>query len=238
MENSSNKISKVIKISVLSLFYGIIALLLLFSIATLSVKRADDIPNLFGKGFLAVDARADSMDGNKKDSFKPGDLVFVKVLSDKQRNVLDLQKLFDDKVVISFYDHNIKSINTHRIVEYDASTGYIRTQGDKEGLDLDNFYLSKVDIVGIYTGKARGMGKPIAFMQTPLGFGLIVVLPTLALLIYQGVALMRNLYVVKENKLRESISDNNDLERERIRAELLEEMRKENEAAKKRESED
>lgn len=229
MEKTNKSFKKGIKIALLSIFYLIIGFLLLFSIATLSVKTVKDIPNLFGKGFLAVHEQADSMVGDNKDSFNPGDLVFVKVLSEKQKEALDLQKLKDEGAVISFYDHNIRRINTHRVVGYNETTKSLTTQGDNES-SPDIIPVYRNDIIALYTGKAKGLGKPIAFMQTPLGFGLIVVMPTLALLIYQGIVLIRNIYISKEEKLKLSLEENIDLERERIRAELLEEMKKEAES--------
>ena len=160
MEKSNKGLKKGIKIALLSIFYLIIGLLLLFSVATLSVKTVKDIPNLFGKGFLAVHEQADSMVGDNKDSFNPGDLVFVNVLSEKQKQELDLQKLKDEGAVISFYDHNIKRINTHRVIDYNETKGTLTTQGDNvDEPDIVPVYRS--DIVGIYIGKAKSLGKPI-----------------------------------------------------------------------------
>lgn len=220
---------KALKRTLLGIYYFVIALLLLFSIATLSVKRANDIPNLFGRGFLAVDPQANSMVGNNKDSFNPGSLVFVKVLNDKQREALDLNELLEEETVISFYDYNLKRINTHRVIEV-TNEGLIRTKGDNA--PADEFYLGRDEILAVYSGKVNGLGNLIHFMQTPLGFGIVVVLPTLILLILQGYILIKNIYVVKENKLKEDIATSNELERERIRQELLEELKKEQESEK------
>ncbi len=227
MEQQTNKTLKVVKIALTSVFYVIIALLLIFSIATLTRKTEKDIPNIFGLGFLAVHEEADSMVGPNKDSFNPGDLVFVKVLNKKQQDKLDLAAMKEQGVVISFYDFNIKTINTHRIVEYDALTDTIRTKGDNK--EIDNFFLDREEIRGIYSGKLKGVGKAVAFMQTPLGFAIVVIVPMLLLLGWQGYKLIKNIYAVKEETLKESLKQAREEERERIKRELLEEMNKKEE---------
>ncbi|MDY0276559.1 MAG: hypothetical protein RBQ97_00590 [Acholeplasma sp.] len=226
MTKETQKVSKVIKIILLSVFYLIVAFLLLFSIATLSRKRADDIPNIFGFGFLAVNENADSMVGDNEDSFNPNDLVFVKVLSDSEKEKLNLKQLKEESIVVSFYDYNIKAINTHRVVEYDALTETIRTQGDNED-EADSFTLSKTDIIGIYHSKMNSGGKVITFMQSKLGFALVVVLPMLLLFIYQGYQVLKNVFVVKEEKLKEKLELETEEKREKMRKELLEEIKRE-----------
>ncbi len=227
MEQQTNKTVRIVKIALSSIFYFIIALLLLFSFASLTRRTEKDIPNIFGLGFLAFHEEADSMVGPNKDSFNPGDLVFVKVLSKKKQEKLDLALMKEQGVVVSFYDYNIKSINTHRVYEYDELTDTIRTKGDNR--PADNFFLDRGDIVGVYSGKIKGAGKVIAFMQTQMGFAVVVVLPMLILLAWQGYKLIRNVFEVKEETLKESLEQAREEERERIKRELLEEMNKKEE---------
>ena len=42
-------------------------------------------------------------------------------------------------------------------------------------------------------------------MLTPLGFGLIVVLPFVLLLIYNGIMIAKNVFKAREDKLREEL---------------------------------
>lgn len=225
MENKSKGL-KILRIVLLTVFYLIIAMLLLFSIATLARKKEDQIPNLFGKGFLAVNENADSMVGDNKDSFNPGDLVLVDVLTKKQQDNLDLEDLFERNVVVTFYDRNIKQFNSHRIVEIgDDGAGnlLVRTKGDNES-EIDPNYLSSDQIIAIYSGKISGLGKPIDFMQTPMGFAIVILVPMLLLLIFQGTALIKNIYKNKELQLKESLAEDKELERQRIKEELLKEI--------------
>lgn len=122
----NNKVLKGLKIAGNVVFYAIIIVLLLFSIANIKKKDKSSFANLFGRGFLTVET--DSMVGPNKDSFGPGELVVVKKANSK--NIAKL-KVGD---IITFYDATLarddangisKSsyLNTHRIV-------YINTQGD------------------------------------------------------------------------------------------------------------
>lgn len=251
MENAKqpNKAIKILKITSSVIFYVIIGFLFLFAITTLTRKREDDIPNLFGLGFLAVHEKATSMVGQNDDSFNPGDLIFIKVLNKKQQEKLDLEKLYNDGAVISFFDESVTyvqggAINTHRVVEHhdDSKGGYIITRGDNvfdhEGNpQSDSLHIRNNMVLGIYKGKIRGFGKVVYFMQTTMGFALVVILPMLLLLVWQGYILIRNVFQVKEQKLQEQyvppqgegLSEEErkrikDEERERIRQELLKEL--------------
>src|SRR5690554_5452800 len=68
---------KALKITENIFFYLIILLLLLFSIANITIQSNNGIPNVFGYGFTAV--RSGSMDGDNSDSFSKYSLVFIKV---------------------------------------------------------------------------------------------------------------------------------------------------------------
>lgn len=115
------------------IFYAIILLILLFSIANIRGKNArDSYPNVFGKGFLTVESN--SMDGNFSNSFKKGDLIIVSTPSKKYT-----PKVGD---IITYVDKDLKndtnfkkSLNTHRIV-YITEDNYIYTMGDKAIAEL------------------------------------------------------------------------------------------------------
>ncbi|MFA5693194.1 MAG: signal peptidase I [Acholeplasmataceae bacterium] len=209
-----NKALKITKITLNVIFYTIIALLLIYSIIIISSRGDNNIPNVFGNGFLAVET--DSMVGDNNDSFNPGDLIFVKILSDSQKENL---KVGD---IITFKDPALqRRLNTHRIVDVRAN-GLIQTQGDK--YDEPDFYLLEhSDIVAKYTGKIGGLGKFSLFLETQLGFGLVIILPIFLMLIYQGYILFSNIFEIKKEKAKEELT----LEKEKMRQELLEELAKE-----------
>lgn len=119
----NKKVLKSLKITGNVIFYLIIVVLLMFSVANIRKKDKGSFANLFGKGFLTVES--ESMKGEGKDNFSIGDLIVVKKATDK--------KIANLKVgdIITFYDASLAAkddgslssyLNTHRIV-------YINTQG-------------------------------------------------------------------------------------------------------------
>lgn len=231
MKQQPNKVIKGIKIGLSVIFYIIIAVLLVFSLATITKRKVNDIPNIFGFGFLAVDEDAVSMQGDKKESFDPGSLVFVKVLNAKDKEKLDMQKLADDGVVISFFDPYLEIINTHRVIRYENHPVLgesVVTQGDNPNNEEDPFNLHRGDILAIYRGHVGGVGKAIGFMQTQLGFALVVMVPMLLILFWQGYVLIKNIYVAKTETLKATLEKEKEEERQRIKQELLEEMKNDN----------
>ncbi|NMA05905.1 MAG: signal peptidase I [Acholeplasmataceae bacterium] len=207
------KTIKVLKIVGQVFYYLLIVIILTFSIITIAAREVDKIPNLFGRGFLAV--QTDSMSGPNKDSFDAGDLIYVKLLSDKGREKLEVGD------VVTYFDKTIKALNTHRIVEINGTGDEMTvvTQGDKEGLGRDRERLAD-EMLAIYTGKTRGLGNFISFLNTRLGFGLVIVLPVLALFIFQSV----RVYLLYKEKKTATEAIDIEAERERIRQEILEEM--------------
>ncbi|HEY8395985.1 MAG TPA: signal peptidase I [Bacilli bacterium] len=217
------------------IFYALILLLLLFAIANIKAKSVDDIPNIFGMGFLSV--QSDSMNGDYEDSFKKGDLIFVNILSDKEKENL---KVGD---IITYYDMELKSFNTHRIVEVQGD--FYITQGDLAaknpatkyvpgGKNDPNTYelVSKNQVKSIYVSHWSGAGKTYDFI---IGhFEWTIVLPVALIVILEVFLLVRNVIRLNQEKLKEKYGkatlDNLDEEtREKLRRELLEELKKEQE---------
>jgi signal peptidase len=206
----NSQVKRIIKIVLTVLYYVFIVLLLSFSIITIASKGERDIPNVFGRGYLAV--RTDSMNGDREDSFAAGDLIYVRILNDKTREEL---KVGD---IVTFYDYDLRFLNTHRIVEInETSTGKsVITQGDKAGAPRDPARPIE-DILAIHTSTKKGGGAFILFIQSKLGFGLLIVLPVFILFVVQGV---RFYLIIKGNKQAVDL----EAEREKIRAQILKEM--------------
>lgn len=223
-----NKALKITKLVVNIVFYVLIFVLLLFSIANLNKKDNTEVPNLFGTGFTTVES--DSMDstitdenGDKvlkfEDSFTKEDIVFLKVVNDRNRE----KKLEDLEIgnIIAFKylpeGSNQYVLNTHRIVDIkeDASgEKYYITQGDHVALNDHYKYdpnsdsndptkyevVNANDIRGIYSGKWTGAGATFKFIQEPTGFLLCVVLPVAAFFIYELVVLLISVFKIKQHK--------------------------------------
>lgn len=225
------KLIKVLKIVLNVFFYSVIAILVLFSIANMQLKNKDDIANIFGKGFLTV--LTDSMTGDKEDSFTTNDVIFVELLTDKSREDL---KVGD---IITYFSMKIPNLNiqgfiTHRIVEVFeiGDDKFIVTQGDKDGSYPDEPINIK-EAVAVYQGKWEGIGNTLKRLQTPTGFATFVILPVALIFIIEAVILVRNIVIINNEKLREqmkttpqeNLSFDVEKEKERIRQQIIEEMK-------------
>lgn len=232
MNQPKINIKNVLKIIGNVMFYSLIVLLLLFSISNLSVKSNKDIANVLGRGFLPV--ISDSMEGNNRDSFDKGALVFVRLLSAEEKQELNVGD------IVTFYDLNLSALNTHRVVHITPS--YIVTQGDKAAASAsyviggDNSgvqyeIVTYDNIKAIRTGDIGGLGSAISYLQTPVGFAIFVILPVVLLLAYQGYVLTKTLLAVNKEKIEAQHAVDKDqlleAEKDRIRKELLEELKKE-----------
>lgn len=243
-----NKTLKIVKVVVNVIFYVLIFMLLLFSIANLNKKDEFSVPSIFGKGFTTV--QTDSMAGSEKDSFTTKDLVFVSVVNDHNRakKLAKLEK--GDIITFKTWNSTLGSymLNTHRIFEIvynaDGSVAYYITKGDNPVSnpvpDDDPVYAE--DIRGIYTGKWVGAGATFKFLQTSTGFLVCIVLPVAIFFIVELVLFILQLNKIKRlkdnekheeemAKLKEEQAAKLEEEKARIRAEILAEQ----EAARKAE---
>ena len=204
-----------------------------------------NIPTLFGIGLLSV--QSDSMDmttGNdgsvpiKKDSFLIGDLLIVK--SANERRIAKLEK---EKSIITYFDIIENKLITHRLVDIidnpDGSKSYV-TQGDRieiinPGADYkdisDGYQVTIVkadEIIAIYSGKINGGGSFLEFLQTRLGLGLCVLLPCFLFLVFEVIVLIRNIFAVNKEKMKEELASqpqfDAEAEKEKIRQQILAEM--------------
>lgn len=223
-----------VKIALNVIFYALILLVLLFSISNIRAKNKNDqIPNIFGKGYLNV--ISDSMTGDNKDSFNAGDMIIVNVASEKKISKL---KVGD---VVTFFDSSIASnkgagtaLNTHRIVyigQNSEGTTIYYTMGDKVAKNI-NFSVSSLDgmtdeqasayferlghsvyqvfsasaIRGIYSGKWAGFGKTIQAINNH--FVAIIIVPVAILLIFEIGILVLNIMRAREEKLKLEMKEN------------------------------
>ena len=242
MENklTKEKVLRISKITLNLLFYVVIVLLLLFAIANMKVKTNGDIPNVFGRGFLSV--QSNSMDGSEEDSFKQGDLLIVNMLNDKEREELKV----GDIVTFygSFYNEQTKRrdnfVNTHRIVDilYNSENEKVLvTQGDwvadqagrkyGEGGENDDKNYESIfasEAIAVHESTWSGAGKTLDFLQSPVGFGLFIVLPAVIILIVEAYFLIRNVLRVNKEKMEKEFQEKDEPMREQIKAELLKEQ--------------
>jgi signal peptidase len=235
MQNKTTlNLKKIAKILLNIVFYSVIAIFILFSIANMKVKTNGNVANIFGVGFMGV--LTNSMDGNEVDSFTVDDLLFVKIVDDSNRNT------FKEGDIITFYSFKIPSYNnrpgliTHRIVEVvqeENNTFYI-TKGDHKDATVDDTPVNSLDVVAVYQSKWEAAGKHLKYLQTPNGFALFVIVPVAILLIFEGVLLARNIIQINNentinrlNAEKEIAIQSIEAEKDKIRQQILEELKKE-----------
>lgn len=240
-------VKKVMKIVLNVTFYFSLLILILFSIANTKLKTTGDIANIGGRGFLTV--LTGSMDGNEPDSFSTKELLFVKMLNEEEKQNLNPGD------IITYIKLRIPGLNrngliTHRIIEVtediNGDVVYI-TRGDAapEMPDMDHpdfiyyaeTYLDTIyykDVLAVYTGKLDGVGAAMKTIQTPNGFLMFIVFPVLILLIVEAVFLIRNIFVINKDKLQVNLAKEKELalanleaEKEKMRQQILEELKKE-----------
>ncbi|MBU1143493.1 MAG: signal peptidase I [Firmicutes bacterium] len=217
------KVFQALKISLNGLFYTVIVFLVLFSVASIQLKSTSDIANVFQTGFLSV--QSNSMSGDNNDSFNQGDVILVSMLNEQSRNHLAVGD------IVTFYDHTIRSHNTHRILEIEWIDNelFLITKGDNT-LEADQpIHVSEA--LSVHRSTIPNAGNMLDYLQSPTGFAVFVILPVLVLLLLEGAFLVRFLLVMNKEKLEnkfkkqvEQVNRSLETEIEAIRKEILREL--------------
>lgn len=150
-KTTKEKVISIVKLVGNIVFYVVIIGLLLFSIMNINAgSKNGGFPNIFGKGFLAVQTDSMTRNGDRLDElyadyevgeFSRGDLLYANVVNEKNINELQVGD------VVTFFDTSINALNTHRIIaiEYDGEKIYTLTlQGDLSA-SLSGLYISSSD---------------------------------------------------------------------------------------------
>ncbi len=202
-------------------------------------------PNIFGLRLLSI--QTNSM----ADTLMPGDLV----VSTGVKDPADLRP--GDIITYWTVINGERVLNTHRIINiYDGGDYLIfETQGDNN-TTVDPLTVHESEIIGKYSFHISGVGKVFDYLQTPTGFLIVVVVPVFIFFIYHLVQFFRVLFEYQNVKNRikyeqergrtedliaaqqeeqaKKEAERAQMEaelREKLRAELLESMAKEQQAA-------
>ncbi len=183
----------------------IFAVMLTVSAVRSKAKGYNGYTEVFGSAYVAV--ASESMNAPKPTTvpegkpagFAKGDLIAVKTLDEGAAASLEVGD------IVTFKTREIVEgkwvLNTHRIIEIqtDAQGKALSytTHGDavREGL---NETVAVSEVIGVYTGKAPGIGHVFLFMSSSAGFFVCIVLPTLLVVAYCVVNLI--LVIKKEKK--------------------------------------
>ena len=230
MEEEKKKLSpktkKIINIVVDVFVALVLAFALLLAVCAISSKAKgyNQYTEVFGSAYIAV--KTDSM----APTFDVDDLIKIKTVKGDQARKLKI----GDVITFEYKDidgDGKMDLVTHRITAYhngvEGDCGLYIVEGDNPKYAGQTQQVSANKIVGVYQGKASGIGRVLLFMGTSTGFFVCVVLPTLLIVAYCAVNLF--LVIRKEKIAQKAIEDKVQQEalveeRERIRQELLAEM--------------
>ena len=192
---------KIVSIVLNVLVWAFLVFAALVTVLTfVSMNAKDGVPSIFGKSIVSV--QSPSMDGDKKGSFKQGDLLFVdKITADEALNLEEGTIIVYRAPIDINGDEQTGDINTHRIISKRTEGNFIfyQTQGDAEALP-DGYELCSTDVIAVYNGRSRlrGMGAVADFLKSSIGFLLVVVLPMALFFLYE----LYNLFkILMENKM-------------------------------------
>lgn len=204
---------------------GIIFVIALFMvITTLSSGKQErghslNVPKLFGTYLL--DIQTESMVG--EGGFDPGALVFAKEYKKGDEIKVGDIIAFESEIEINKKKETV--IIVHKVIEIHKDH-WGDDQYTTHGINNDvsvNELVSQSIIYGVYTGHVGNLGAVLRFMRSPLGFGLIVVLPVFAFFVYRVIKLILVIRSIRGEKL--------DAEREMSKGQL-EKLQQELEALK------
>lgn len=212
-------VKKISKITFNVIFYFIILIFLLFSIANITAQDKHDIPNIFGYGIASV--RTGSMDGDEKTSFPAGSLVIVKVGTPK------IDSLTEEKDILVFLGRvqGETDFIIHRLKAVHGDT-FLTTKGDANEFADPMVRIDQVK--GVYVSHIPVVGGVFLFLRTPMGFAVGVLLPLLIFLLVQLVMVIR----IWNQRSKVKFASQYEVDKEKIRreleAELLAKIKEEN----------
>lgn len=228
--NMTPKTKKIVNIVVDVVVAVVLIFALFLAVCTISSKARGyhEFTEIFGKAYVGVSSESMSQDAQtgevKDDNFSKGDLISIKLLKEEETKDLKVGDIvtFEDVTILD----GKKLLNTHRIIEIslksDGSINHFVTHGDNNPQGVNEWVLPS-EIIGVYQGKAGGIGHMFLFMGSSAGFFTCIVLPTLLIVVYFAVNLI--LVIRKEKKAQTVEAEQAQLEeREKIRQELLAEI--------------
>ena len=162
------KSKKWLPFAIIGAYKLIVIVLMITVIATVSslsyTAGSGQVPTLFGKAYFSI--QTDSM----YPTFSHGDLI----IGDPDFEVEEL-KVGD---IITYWTviSGERVLNTHRIYEiYDGGDYLIfATKGDNNNV-VDSLTVHESEIVSVYERTIGGAGRTLDYLQTPSGFGTMVV---------------------------------------------------------------
>ena len=201
------KVPKWLSITLKIIEWTLILLIVGCMLKLIAQRIVGDTPSLFG--YTTYTVVSDSMDP----TYKVGDVVICKNIKNPKPEDFEVEE-GKEKPVIAFiapegFDYKgllTGQTVTHRIYgepyEEDG-IWYVHTKGDNEIAVLDSVPVPLDNIKGIIVGKSSVIAFLIKILQKWYGFACIIVIPLLAILIWQVIILAKAGTDKKAQKLEE-----------------------------------
>lgn len=228
---------------IIDIILGLAILIGIFvSVFSLTSRSNNGIPTFFNKSVLTV--KSESMTG----IFDKGDIIIIDQFSkDTHERADQLQELIPDETIVTFY-YDLDADGTDEIVTHLYKGTYqVGTQTlyefkgtyNPDNVELESQYIASNHLIGKYTGtKLVGFGTVLDFLRSSLGFGLVIMLPVFIFFLY---SLIRLILVITERNHQKAVENAaaalTEEERERIKRELLEELKAQGEDINKEDKE-
>lgn len=201
------KILKILSKIIVSFISIVIVFILTLGIYKVVTKK--DV-TIFGYYYSYV--LTDSMDGDKNNSFKQGNIIILKKLDNNEKYNLKKEDIISFEVVIN----DKKITNTHRIRNIDNNLEKIQTYSDKSLLN-DNYKISFDDVKSIYIKKSFLSFFSRIFLDYNVMF-IFIILILIIILIMNIIKIIK--YYNEKNLLKQ---------KEEFKKEVLKEMSEKNE---------
>lgn len=202
---SKSKFALNIALIVLQVLIVIVAIA--FSISILLSTGYETDRDFGNSSIRLMPVLSESMNGDKEDSFKAGDLIIVKK-AEKE----DIDNLKEGDIITYLDDvGDGHEFVTHRIIaisEKKFGGNVIKvfiTRGDAETSGLTK-EVAEGAVEGVYVGKLPGVGSAVFWLQDPTHFFLVIMLPLILLLLYNAFLVVRFVMDSKLKKQREQLA--------------------------------
>lgn len=134
------------------------------------------------------------LSGSMQPSIQPGDVVICTSIQPESIEINDI-------ITFAHHDTSNKQSITHRVIDiiYEDQTVSFQTKGDANE-DADVQLVSEKQVIGIVVFTIPLLGYFVSFMQSQLGFILLIMIPACILIVGE----MRNIYSISKKKSDES----------------------------------
>jgi signal peptidase len=215
------KQKKIIDISITALQIAIVLVAIIISAIVIAnpIVTSGKVSNSKTK---LLPVLSDSMNGPYEDSFKTGDLVIAATPKDK----FALEK--GDIITYVGPVNGKEELITHRIVDVaylDGKANTYFTLGDAQPRDATPVAINPHDVLAVYKYHINGVGKAINWLQDDKNFLFVIVLPLIALFIYNIIMFVRMIMQNKLEKVKEATANSAPvIDEEEIKRRAIEEF--------------